>query len=124
MVTVFFDGVCSLCSREIAHYRKIAPKGKFRWIDVTQRSEAKQLAAYGISLSDALKVLHVVDSNGKIHRGVSSFEIIWEQLPRWHIMAFFMKFKIVKSITSILYMKFAERRFSRSSHCKLLLQKP
>ena len=28
-VTVFYDGKCGLCSREINHYKKIAPNGKY-----------------------------------------------------------------------------------------------
>ena len=29
-VTVFYDGKCGLCSREINHYKKIAPNGKYQ----------------------------------------------------------------------------------------------
>ena len=28
LVTVFYDGKCGLCSKEINHYKKIAPTGK------------------------------------------------------------------------------------------------
>ncbi|MEC9079196.1 MAG: DCC1-like thiol-disulfide oxidoreductase family protein, partial [Pseudomonadota bacterium] len=31
MITVFFDGKCGLCSREIRHYQKIAPAERFCW---------------------------------------------------------------------------------------------
>ena len=27
LVTVFYDGKCGLCSKEINHYKKIAPTG-------------------------------------------------------------------------------------------------
>ena len=27
--TVFYDGKCGLCSKEINHYKKIAPNGKY-----------------------------------------------------------------------------------------------
>ena len=30
LVTVFYDGKCGLCSREINHYKKIAPNGKYQ----------------------------------------------------------------------------------------------
>ena len=28
LTTVFYDGKCGLCSKEINHYMKIAPKGR------------------------------------------------------------------------------------------------
>ena len=34
MVKVFYDGMCSLCSREIAYYKRLTPTKKFEWIDV------------------------------------------------------------------------------------------
>ena len=30
LVTVFYDGKCGLCSKEINHYKKIAPNGKYQ----------------------------------------------------------------------------------------------
>ena len=34
LVTVFYDGKCGLCSREINHYKKIAPNGKYQIWDI------------------------------------------------------------------------------------------
>merc|ERR1712032_1605565 len=53
LTTVFYDGKCGLCSKEIDHYRKIAPKGVFHWQDVTQSAE--ELEKRGISLADSLR---------------------------------------------------------------------
>ena len=36
MITVFYDGKCGLCSKEINHYIKIAPEGIFNWQDITK----------------------------------------------------------------------------------------
>ena len=36
LVTVFYDGKCGLCSKEINHYRKIAPENVFDWQDITE----------------------------------------------------------------------------------------
>ena len=35
MITVFYDGKCSLCSKEIKYYRNIAPVETFYWLDIT-----------------------------------------------------------------------------------------
>ncbi len=57
MITVFFDGKCGLCFKEISYYRKIAPDEIFIWQDITK--SADDLKANGISLSKGLKLLHV-----------------------------------------------------------------
>ena len=36
LITVFYDGKCGLCSKEINHYKKIAPQGIFNWQDITE----------------------------------------------------------------------------------------
>ena len=32
LTTVFYDGKCGLCSKEINHYMKIAPKGRIIFV--------------------------------------------------------------------------------------------
>ena len=68
MITVFYDGKCGLCSKEIRHYRAIAPGGIFHWQDVNDCPE--ELAALGISLSQGLRLLHAKDAGGTVHTGV------------------------------------------------------
>ena len=34
MITIFYDGKCGLCSREINYYKKIAQVDKFQWLDI------------------------------------------------------------------------------------------
>ena len=47
MITVFYDGQCGLCRREIDYYRRIAPSGLFDWVDIA--GNAMPLAPFGIS---------------------------------------------------------------------------
>ena len=120
MVTVFYDGLCGLCSREIAHYKKIAPEGIFTWVDIAKNPQA--LEAHNINVIDALKYLHVIDKNGFTHTGVRSFQVIWEQLPRWKILSKLLRFKIFYFVADFLYIRFASWRFERSTHCQLSFQ--
>ena len=120
MVTVFYDGLCGLCSREIAYYKNIAPDGIFIWVDIAKNPQA--LEAHNINVIDALKYLHVIDKNGSTHTGVRSFQVIWEQLPRWKILSKLLKFKILYFVADFLYIRFASWRFERSTHCQLSLQ--
>merc|ERR1711994_628772 len=72
LVTVFYDGKCGLCSKEINHYRKIAPSGIFDWQDVTEVSP-QRLKSEGLTLSEGLRLLHAKDRNGQLQIGVDAF---------------------------------------------------
>ena len=117
MITVFFDGKCGLCSKEINYYRKIAPDGIFIWQDITK--SADDLKANGISLSEGLKLVHTKDIDGKFYVGVDAFILIWKQLKGWHLLAIFVSLPIIKQIINFAYRIFANWRFKRLKHCQL-----
>jgi len=68
-ITVFYDGECGLCSKEINYYKKIKPEGVFKWIDIT--CEPEHFEKLGFKKQDGLRALHAQDTNGTIHIGVS-----------------------------------------------------
>lgn len=117
MITVFYDGKCALCAREINYYRKISPKGIFNWQDITE--SADELKKEGISLSEGLKLLRAKDDAGQLHVGVDAFILIWKQLRRWHILAAFVALPIIRRIANTAYRAFANQRFKRLEHCRL-----
>lgn len=121
MITVFYDGKCSLCSKEIRYYRKIAPPNIFDWQDIMQSSDA--LKKEGILLSEGLKLLHAKDKEGRIHIGVDAFILIWKQLKGWKILAFFVSLPVVKPIAILIYKAFAHWRFKKLSYCEITEQK-
>lgn len=110
-IYIFFDGQCGLCRREINHYKRIAPRDQFSFIDITQdQALFKQL---GLTIEDGLKLLHVQTSDGVIHRGVDAFIVIWQQLPYWHYLARMASFPMIKPILSLFYRIFAHWRYKR-----------
>lgn len=117
MITVFYDGKCGLCSKEINYYRKIAPSGIFDWQDITE--SAGDLNKEGISLAEGLKLLHAKDNNGKMHVGVDAFILIWRQLRHWRILAILVSLPLIKQIANLIYRVFANWRFKRLTHCQL-----
>ena len=117
MITVFYDGKCGLCSKEINHYRKIAPAGIFLWQDITVSAE--DLRKEGISLSEGLKLLHAKNSEGQMHVGVDAFILIWRQLKRWRVLAALVGMPIIRQIAHVAYRAFANWRFKRLEHCQL-----
>ena len=117
MKTVFYDGKCGLCSKEINYYRKIAPEGIFKWHDITE--SADDLKSEGVSLSEGLKLLHAKDEKGQMHVGVDAFILIWKPLKRWRILAAFIGLPIIRPLADMAYRAFADRRFKRLEHCQL-----
>lgn len=82
-MTVFFDGGCPLCSREIAHYRRLDTRQYILWVDVT-RDEAG-LETHGITPTEAMASFHVLDDHGRLVKGADAFVALWQKLPyyRW-----------------------------------------
>jgi predicted DCC family thiol-disulfide oxidoreductase YuxK len=115
MISVFFDGKCNLCSKEINYYQRIAPKNTFNWVDITKTPG--ELDKFEIKLSDGLRLMHVADSNGNIFTGVDAFIIMWKQIKYWKILGLFASLPIVKQIANLLYRYFADWRFNRYEHC-------
>lgn len=120
MIKIFYDGACGMCSREINHYRKVAPPGVFDWVDVM--SDRSALAGENISLADALMELHAKDGDGRLHVGVDAFLLIWRHIPRWRLAATIATIAPVSLVIRAAYPVFAKWRFSRLAYCKIATQ--
>lgn len=117
MITVFYDGKCGLCRREIEHYKRIAPDGTFDWTDIT--IDSTSLEKLGVSYTDGLKLLHATDTQGNLHIGVDAFILIWREMPRWRVLAAIVSLPFARVIAKKLYGMFAAWRFSRLEHCNI-----
>ena len=117
MITVFYDGKCGLCLKEINHYRKVTPLGIFNWQDITESVE--ELNKHGVTFSEGLKLLHATDNIGQMHIGVDAFILIWKQLKGWRMLAFLVGLPIIRQILNIAYCTFANWRFKKLEHCQL-----
>lgn len=111
MLTVFFDGACGLCAKEINYYRSIAPDNVFLWVNLIE--DTRLFEQLGFSQSQGLQALHVLDEAGKMHIGVEAFIVIWKALPRWRVLSIFASLPVVKPLLSIIYHHFAQWRFKR-----------
>tara|TARA_Y100001954_G_C15596406_1_gene495797 strand:- start:231 stop:608 length:378 start_codon:yes stop_codon:yes gene_type:complete len=120
MIDVFYDGKCSICSKEINYYRKIAPKNIFNWEDITV--DRLSLKKNNIIYVDALKKLHVIDANKKLHIGVDAFLIIWKNLKYWKILSILVSLPLIRQLFGIIYNIFAEYRFKNLKHCQIALR--
>ena len=121
MLTVYYDGKCGLCRREIEYYKRVAPPGGFLWHDIA--NDPTSLADLDISQADALRRLHARDAAGTVYVGVAAFIVIWQGLNYWKYLALIFKLPLLKTIASVVYDRFADYRFSRLTHCQLASRK-
>lgn len=112
MITVYYDGKCGLCRREISHYQRIAPEGLFNWVEIT--SNPAPFLAKGFRVEEGLKALHVEDETGKMHIGVAAFIIIWSKLPRpWPLLAALFHVPLLLPLAEKIYAVFAAWRYRK-----------
>lgn len=121
MIKVFFDDLCSLCSKEIHYYRSLNPINPISWEPISESKEA--LEKLGISHSRALQELHVLTEDNQIHVGVDAFISIWSALPYWQWLAKVAAIKPINLLLIVVYKYFAKRRFKNLNHCQVALKK-
>lgn len=76
--TVFFDGECPICRREIDFYRGRRGADRIDWVDVSRCDRA---ALGSLAREKALRQLHVRTADGSIVAGAAAFAVLWQHLP-------------------------------------------
>ena len=122
MLTVYYDGKCGLCRREIEYYKRVAPPGRFLWQDIA--NDPTSLADLNVAQADALRRLHARDAAGTVYVGVAAFIAIWQGLNYWKYLALIFKLPLLQAIASVVYDRFADYRFSRLTHCQIAARTP
>ena len=117
-IKVYFDGNCSLCSKEINYYKKIDKKNIFDFVNIY--NDDTDLNKFGITKPEALMELHALDKDGKIHKGVDSFILIWKNLSLlWRVLGIIVSFFPVYITAKFIYKKFAIQRFNKLGYCEI-----
>jgi predicted DCC family thiol-disulfide oxidoreductase YuxK len=76
--TVYFDGACPLCAREVALYQNLPGSESVIWCDAS--AEAAVLGE-GLDPQRALARLHVRRMDGQLLDGAPAFAFLWRQFP-------------------------------------------
>lgn len=78
-LTVFYDGACPLCRREIDFYRRRKGAQSLDWVDVSQSDG--EMVAPGLSKAEAMARFHVKRGDGQLASGGLAFAQLWAALP-------------------------------------------
>ena len=81
-LTIYFDGSCPLCRREIALYRRVPGADRLQWVDVS----AGAMLGEGLSCEAAMRRFHVRDDSGRLLSGGAAFARLWRALPGWCVL--------------------------------------
>lgn len=91
--SVFYDGACPLCRREIKVYKKLTEKesveNQINWIDISQSQE--ELNNEGIIYEDAMRLIHIKDSSGVHQVGLDGMLTLWDRIPYYRKLSGFIR---------------------------------
>lgn len=107
-LTVYYDGQCPLCRREVTLYRRLDRQHAIHWHDVSR--DAGDLPVDGITQRQALDRIHARRSDGTIVTGAKAFVAIWEHLPGFAWAAPLARREPMLSLLERGYKWFAPRR--------------
>jgi len=72
-LTIFFDGGCPLCKREIDFFQSRNQKGYLKFIDIDNSDLSLDLK-YGINYKQAMERIHALKSDGSFIKDIKVFQ--------------------------------------------------
>ncbi|MEM6942343.1 MAG: DUF393 domain-containing protein [Pseudomonadota bacterium] len=78
--TVFFDGACPVCRREIETYQRMAGAEAMEWVDVSAVPE--EALPEGKDRAALLARFTVRRADGELADGAAGFLSVWRAMPR------------------------------------------
>jgi predicted DCC family thiol-disulfide oxidoreductase YuxK len=107
-LTLYYDGLCPLCSREIAHYRRwAAGDPSVVFVDITD--PAFDAAALGLNPERIHQVMHVREGD-TLHTGIDAFRAVWRRIPGHGWMDRLARLPGVLPLMKVGYAAFARLR--------------
>lgn len=74
-VTVWFDGACPLCRREIALMRRLDRRGRISFVDASEPD-----GACPVDRAELLARFHA-EEDGRLYDGAAAFAAMWRAIP-------------------------------------------
>lgn len=104
MLKAFYDGACYVCDGEVNLYKKY--NSSIEWINIASPDfDAKK---YKLTAKAVDASLHTIDEHGNIHKGIDSFILIWNQLPKpYPYFSIIIKLPVIYTLAKIGYACFA-----------------
>lgn len=103
-VTVWFDGACPLCQREIAAMRRLDRKGRITFLDVTVAG-----TDCPIDRGQLLARFHAREG-AELLSGAAAFAAMWRAIPMLRLFGLAARNAAVLRVLEWLYVRFLRYR--------------
>jgi predicted DCC family thiol-disulfide oxidoreductase YuxK len=116
-LTVFFDGACPICNREIALMKRLDRRQQLEFCDFSDREY--DAASSGFATADLATVIHARWSDGSVITGLEVFRAMWEAVGL-RFLARLSRLSVVEPLVLKAYAWFARNRLrltGRSHAC-------
>ena len=100
--TVYYDGSCPLCRKEIAFYQRRRGADRISWADVSDPDAVPT----DLDCSKALSRFHVRERNGRLVNGGEAFAALWRQLPAFQLIGQIFRVAPLKWLLNAAYEAF------------------
>ncbi len=107
-LTVYYDGACPLCRKEIGWYRRQRGADNICWFDIS--SCVEDLVTVDLSRVEALQRFHVRKIDGTLVSGALAFAELWLCLPRFKLFGVITKLPVITQVAEQLYRLFLRLR--------------
>jgi predicted DCC family thiol-disulfide oxidoreductase YuxK len=106
-LTVFFDGACPICDREIALMRRLDRRRNLQFCDFS--AQEYDAGSSGFAAADLATVIHARWADGSVITGVEVFRAMWEAVGLG-FLARLSRLSLVEPLALRAYAWFARNR--------------
>lgn len=107
-VTVWYDGACPLCAREIALVRRLDRAGAIRFVDVADPGAAAA-ASCPLDRAALLARFHA-EEDGRLLSGAAAFAAMWRAVPLLRPLGLAARHRLVLAALEGAYRLFLRAR--------------
>ncbi len=117
--TIYYDGSCNTCSREIRFYMRRRGADRLQFLDAAHAAEEE--LGPGLTREQALARMHVRNEAGHLIEGVDAFIAIWRRLPALRLLGRMADRPGFHHLLRIGYRLFLawRRRFPSPAQCRV-----
>ncbi|MFN0219113.1 MAG: thiol-disulfide oxidoreductase DCC family protein [Hyphomicrobium sp.] len=108
-LTVYFDGACPLCRREIALAKKLTGEAHVTYSDISSRP-ADENVTPDLTVADAMARFHVRRADGALASGAAAFLEMWTASPRLRFLKPLSRSRLAVSALDGVYALFLKVR--------------
>lgn len=108
-VTVWFDGQCPLCRREIAVMRRLDRREAIAFVDVAGIDAAGGAGSCPIDAATLLARFHAQE-DGRMLSGAAAFAAMWRAIPLLRPLGLMARNRVILGVLERLYLGFLKVR--------------